>query len=153
MNVQLSFPDKVPIIHGDGRKLSKALIHLLDNAIKFSPAGSNIFLTVTEKDDCLSLSIKDAGIGIIQEHLSCIFDGFYQGDTSLTRKYPGVELGLNICEHIVRKHDGSIRVESKVNEGSTFHIDLPIKEQLYDCCLFKMTRISKKMCTGHLMSG
>ncbi|WP_319507302.1 ATP-binding protein [uncultured Methanolobus sp.] len=58
---------------------------------------------------------------------------FCQADSSLTRKYPGVGLGLNICQLIIERHEGSIRVESKVNEGSTFHIDFPIKEHFANC--------------------
>lgn len=133
MNVQTNIPEKVSIIRGDSKKLFQALIHLLDNAIKFSPSGSTITISVTESDDRLILSVQDRGIGIVEERLSCIFDSFYQADGSLTRKYPGIGLGLSICQSIIEQHEGRLHVESKVNEGSTFHIDLPIKERFSGC--------------------
>ncbi|WMW23147.1 PocR ligand-binding domain-containing protein [Methanolobus mangrovi] len=133
LSLQTDIPQKVPMIHGDSKKLYQALFHLLDNAIKFSPQGSTIAISVTEADGRLYLSMKDNGIGIVEEQLSCIFEGFYQVDSSLTRKYPGVGLGLNICQRIIERHEGTIRVESKVNEGSTFHIGFPIKEHFANC--------------------
>ncbi|WP_340818010.1 HAMP domain-containing sensor histidine kinase [Methanolobus sp. WCC4] len=130
--LEIDVPEIVPFIHGDSKKLLQALVHLLDNAIKFSPAGSTITISVAESDDRLLLSVQDRGIGIFEDKICHIFDDFYQGDGTLTRKYPGVGLGLNICQRIIQRHDGNIRVESKVDEGSTFHIDLPIKERLTD---------------------
>ncbi|WP_292469326.1 ATP-binding protein [Methanolobus sp.] len=128
LSLNINMPEKVLMIHGDRKKLFQALSYLLDNSIKFSPSGSTIILSVTETDDRLYVSIEDKGVGIIEEHLSRIFESFNQGDCSITRKYPGVGLGLNICRRIIQHHEGDIRVESKANEGSTFHIGLPKKK-------------------------
>jgi Signal transduction histidine kinase len=133
LSLQTDIPQKVPMIHGDSKKLYQALFHLLDNAIKFSPQESTITISVTEADGRLCLSMKDNGIGIVEEQLSCIFEGFYQVDSSLTRKYSGMGLGLNVCQRIIERHEGTIRVESKVNGGSTFHLDFPIKEHFTNC--------------------
>jgi signal transduction histidine kinase len=116
----------MPAIRGDSKKLFHALSYLLDNAIKFSPEGSTISIAACQERGRLCISIRDNGIGIPEENISRIFGEFYQGDSSLTRNYSGVGLGLNICQRIINCHNGNIRVESKINEGSTFHIDLPL---------------------------
>jgi signal transduction histidine kinase len=127
-NLQLhtEFPDEMPVIHGDSKKLFHALSYLLDNAIKFSPQGSTISISAKQEEDRLYLSIRDNGVGIAEENIPWIFEEFYQNDSSLTRKYSGMGLGLNICQRIINCHKGNIRVESRINEGSTFHIDLPL---------------------------
>jgi signal transduction histidine kinase len=102
------------------------LSYLLDNAIKFSPQGSTISISAKQEEDRLYLSIRDNGVGIAEENIPRIFEEFYQNDSSLTRKYSGMGLGLNICQRIINCHKGNIRVESRINEGSTFHIDLPL---------------------------
>ena len=126
LKLHSEFPDDMPVIHGDSKKLFHALSYLLDNAIKFSPEGSTISITARQEDGRLYLSIRDNGVGIAEENISRIFDDFYQGDSSLIRKYSGMGLGLNICQRIINCHKGNIRVESRINEGSTFHIDLPL---------------------------
>jgi signal transduction histidine kinase len=126
LKLNTEFPDDMPVIRGDSKKLFHALSYLLDNAIKFSPQGSTISISAQQKEGRLFLSIRDNGVGIPEENISKIFDDFYQGDSSLTRKYSGMGLGLNICQRIINCHKGNIRVESRLNEGSTFHIDLPL---------------------------
>jgi signal transduction histidine kinase len=126
LELHTEFPDDMPFIRGDSKKLFHALSYLLDNAIKFSPQGSTISISARHEDDRLYLSIRDNGVGIPEENISRIFEEFYQGDSSLTRKYSGMGLGLNICQRIINCHKGNIRVESRINQGSTFHIDLPL---------------------------
>ncbi len=126
LKLQTEFPENMPSIMGDSKKLFHALSYLLDNAIKFSPAGSTISISARQEQGRLCISIRDNGIGILKEDISRVFEEFYQADSSLTRNYSGVGLGLNICQRIINCHNGNIRVESRMNEGSTFHIDLPL---------------------------
>lgn len=126
LKVHTDFPDNMPVIHGDGKKLFHALSYLLDNAIKFSPRGSTISISARKEDDRVCLCIRDNGVGIPEDKLPYIFEAFYQGDSPLTRTQSGIGLGLNICQRIIHCHNGNIRVESRKNEGSAFHIDLPL---------------------------
>lgn len=109
--------------------LKKAIVNLLDNAIKFNKEEGEVVVKTSynEKDGFAEVSITDTGIGIPDEHLDKIFDRFYQVDGSTTRKYGGVGLGLTISKRIVEILGGEIKVKSKVGEGSKFSFTIPIK--------------------------
>jgi signal transduction histidine kinase len=111
-------------IQGDSERLLQALLNLLDNAIKHSTPNSQIFITGYKQGKQAVVTIRDQGQGIKDSDLSRIFEQFYTGDRS--RQGRGVGLGLAIAKRIIEAHGGSITVSSKVGEGATFTIYLPL---------------------------
>ncbi len=111
------------IIRGDKDRLLQVFSNMVDNAIKFTMAGE-IRITATLEEENVHMKFSDTGIGIPEDELGRIFDRFYQVDSSNSRKYGGMGLGLWISKNIVDAHGGKIWAESK-NRGSTFHILLP----------------------------
>ncbi len=103
-----------------------ALTNLLDNAIAFTPSGGQINIHVTERNHEAWVWIQDTGEGIPNEHLKRIFKHFYQGENHLNRKHEGMGLGLAISRALIELHNGRIWAESKLDEGSTFTVVLPL---------------------------
>ncbi|MBK9710754.1 MAG: response regulator [Kouleothrix sp.] len=110
---------------GDAMALEQALRNLIDNAIKFTPAGGRIRVSLADEPSRIILRVEDSGIGIPAEAHEKIFVPFYQVDSSLARPYPGAGLGLAIVKHIVEAHDGHITVRSAQGRGSRFTVILP----------------------------
>jgi signal transduction histidine kinase len=120
------FPEDFPIIRGDREQLRQALGNLVDNAIKYSPAGGRIVIGGTYERDHVTVFVRDEGIGIPPDEYSRVFERFHRVDTRLSRTTQGVGLGLYICQVIVEAHGGRIWVESAgAGSGSTFYIWLP----------------------------
>ena len=114
-----------PNLINDSVRLRQILLNLLSNAIKFTESGS-VQVEVKEiSPDRLVITVKDTGIGIAEDELEHIFEEFRQIDQTTTRKYPGTGLGLAITKSLVQLMQGTITVESKVGQGSTFRIELP----------------------------
>jgi PAS domain S-box-containing protein len=114
----------VPLV-ADGDRMIQTLTNLLGNAVKFSPAGSLIRLTVRSEGSNVLFSVTDQGRGIPAEKLGTIFERFQQVDASDSRDKGGSGLGLTICRSIVRQHGGEIHVESEPGRGSTFTVTVP----------------------------
>jgi heavy metal sensor kinase len=108
---------------GDSRMIQRMLSNLLDNAIKYTPSGGSVIVSVAEIDAQVVVSIKDTGIGISPKDLPHIFERFYRCDQS--RSQTGIGLGLSLARAIARAHDGDITTESTPDQGSTFTITLP----------------------------
>jgi PAS domain S-box-containing protein len=115
----------LPIIRADGTRLRQVILNLLSNAAKFTEEGQ-ITLRVWADEQQITISVKDAGIGIPLEHQTTIFEEFHQVDASTTRRAGGTGLGLAISRHFVEMHGGRIWVESEPGVGSTFAFTLPI---------------------------
>ncbi|HHW22676.1 MAG TPA: HAMP domain-containing histidine kinase [Clostridiaceae bacterium] len=111
----------------DADKLSRALLNLISNAIKFTPDGGRIGVSLRIKTDKVYISIKDSGIGIPADQQDDIFKRFVQVEKALSRNHEGGGLGLYLADCIVRMHDGSISVKSSPGKGSTFTVELPVK--------------------------
>jgi len=118
-------PDLVAAIHGP--LVMQALINLLDNAIKYSPAKSRVKTRALEKDGSAVIEVSDKGIGIPAEHIGRVFERFYRVNRARSREAGGTGLGLSIVRHIALLHGGSAEVESHAGEGSTFRIVLPLE--------------------------
>ncbi len=103
----------------------QAVINLIDNAIKYSPAGNTVTVEVVVKYNELVINVIDRGCGISKEHLPRLFERFYRVNKERSRKLGGTGLGLAIVKHIAIAHGGSVSVESAPGKGSTFAIHLP----------------------------
>ncbi len=122
-------PDVPPHLHGDGLRLGQVLLNLAGNALKFTSRGE-VAITVARLPergpDGLRLTVRDTGIGIAPADIDRLFQTFEQADTSTTRRYGGTGLGLTISRSLVELMGGTIRVESRVGEGSSFMIELDL---------------------------
>jgi signal transduction histidine kinase len=117
-------------INGDADRLSQLLSNLVGNAIKFTPDGGHIMLSLRKTDHEAVLQVGDTGIGIPPEHLQRIFDRFYQADASRSRLgSEGAGLGLSISQWITEAHGGRIQVESQVGSGTIFTVSIPHIEE------------------------
>jgi signal transduction histidine kinase len=119
-----------PEVQGDRTRLYQCIWQLLMNAVKFSPAGGHVWvsLEVSERKQVreIELAVRDTGPGIAKEFMKHVFDPFAQQDGSTTRMHEGLGIGLSLVRHIVELHGGTIAVESS-GEGATFRVRLPPK--------------------------
>ncbi|MFB3886450.1 MAG: sensor histidine kinase [Thermodesulfobacteriota bacterium] len=116
-------PNKCPFV-GDNRMIQRMLSNLLDNAIKYTPSGGKVDVSLSENDQRgVVIAFKDTGIGISPRDLPRIFERFYRCDQS--RSEPGTGLGLSLARAIARAHGGEITATSSPNQGSTFTVTLP----------------------------
>jgi signal transduction histidine kinase/response regulator RpfG family c-di-GMP phosphodiesterase len=113
------------VINADEGMMKQLLLNLVGNAIKFTPEGGQVTVTIEERDSTAEICVKDSGIGIPQSKLHRVFEEFYQVDSSSTRRYGGVGLGLAIAKNIVDWHDGKIWAESETGQGARFIVRLP----------------------------
>ena len=120
---------KLDLMFCDETKINQIIKILLSNALKFSYKGTISFIVKDNMDE-IKILIEDQGIGIEEDNFEFIFDRFTQIDSSTTRKYSGIGLGLAICKELVLLLNGKISVKSKINEGSSFEIILPKNKEL-----------------------
>lgn len=127
IRLKMELPDDgdLPLVRGDVRRLGQVLDHLLDNAIKFSPNGGTLTLSLARELDMVGVRVQDQGIGMSSDEMERIFDRFYQVDGSATRRFGGTGLGLALVKEVVEAHGGAVWVESEVGQGSTFLVFLP----------------------------
>jgi len=121
----LNVPNTDAFVTGDRDRLEQVLGNLLENAVKYSPEGSEIFVDVQERGDQIVTSVCDRGIGIPSDELSQVFERFHRGRQVSSTNYGGLGLGLYIAKEIVDRHSGGIWVESKEGSGTTFFFTLP----------------------------
>src|SRR5438067_2411579 len=114
-------------VRGDPARLNQVFENLLSNAIKFTPGGGHITLALERADGTAQVTVSDTGIGIPAHVLPHVFDQFQQADSSITRRYGGLGLGLAIARRLVEMHGGSIEAESAgAQRGATFRVRLPL---------------------------
>ena len=121
----------------DTDKMTQVIDNILNNAIKYSPDGGKITVTMKTTDDQMILSISDQGLGITKQDLPKIFDRFYRVDRARSRAQGGTGLGLAIAKEIIKQHKGFIWAKSEYGKGSTFTIVLPydkdaVKEEIWE---------------------
>ena len=117
--------DQVCVL-GDADRLKQLLINLVDNAIKYTPEGGEVQLSLSKSNGWACVEIADTGIGIPEEDLPYIFDRFYRVDKARSRPQGGSGLGLSIAKWIAQAHGGDIEVTSQVGKGTTFTVLLPV---------------------------
>ncbi len=114
-------------VQADPDRLQQIVWNLLTNAIKFTPRGGRVDIRAEQTEACFELTVADTGQGIAPDFLPAIFDRFTQQDTTSTRNYKGLGLGLSICRHLAEQHGGMIFVQSPgLGLGSTFTLRLPL---------------------------
>jgi signal transduction histidine kinase len=123
--LQLNVPGHLPLVLADPERILLVFQHLLDNAIKFSPDGGLVQVSIEEQTDHIQVAVRDQGIGMSQDQLDRIFERFYQVDSSATRRFEGTGLGLSIAKGIVEAHGGKVWVKTRLGKGSTFYFSLP----------------------------
>ncbi|MGQ3684865.1 MAG: two-component system histidine kinase PnpS [Candidatus Loosdrechtia sp.] len=128
---ELTVPPSLPSLETNEYMLHQLLTNLLDNAIKYTPAGGNVHLKVVFTNGYFLFEVSDTGIGIPKEHIPRIFERFYRVDPARSREMGGTGLGLSIVKHIVNLHHGSVRVESTPGSGSKFIITLPKQQTVH----------------------
>lgn len=123
LNVSADIPDFD--CTGDSELLYQVWVNLLENAVKFTPAGGRIGVSLAAAENAATVTVWDTGCGMDEDTLPRIFEQFYQGDTD--RRGDGCGLGLALCKRIVELHGGAISAESRPGEGSRFTVSLPVK--------------------------
>jgi PAS domain S-box-containing protein len=134
LELTLDYPPGVPRhFIGDAGRIRQVVTNLVGNAVKFTPAGS---VRVAVECDCedvrgahMRIAVHDTGVGIPPEKLDSLFERFSQVDSSMTRKYGGTGLGLAIAKQLTELMGGTIAVESRLGEGSTFTLTLPLRQE------------------------
>jgi signal transduction histidine kinase len=122
--IESNIPETLPSILADRETLTTAVHNLLDNPVKYSPDSRSVRVAAESGKEILSISVCDRGVGIRNEDRPRIFEKFYRGGGELARRVKGVGVGLNLVQHIVSAHGGTIEFQSKEGEGSTFTIRL-----------------------------
>lgn len=129
MKIVMDVPDLV--VYADEQQVEQVLANLVDNALKYTPLGGTITISAQEDSDSVTLSVADTGIGIPHSEVHRIFERFYRVDKARSRQLGGTGLGLSIVKDIVEAHGGTITVETRPDEGSTFSVTLPKNEPLF----------------------
>lgn len=125
INVTFDTNEEEHIVKCDGECMERIMLNLLSNAIKYTPMGGEIFVNLDFSDAYVYIKVKDNGIGIPKEKLNSIFEKFVRIDETLSRENEGSGIGLSIVKSLVDMLNGNIYIESKVNEGSEFTIEIP----------------------------
>ena len=141
-DVKIDFdePEANLVVFGDRRQLTSALHALLENAVVYSPRGGGVEITIerveatTNADGesvgpCVHVAIRDQGVGIPAKDLERIFERFYRVDPGRARETGGTGLGLSIVRHVAQNHGGTVLVDSREGDGSTFTLELPMNQQ------------------------
>lgn len=124
-----AYEKRIHFVYGNGELLKQLFVYLIDNAVKFSPYGGRISVSACEENGNMHIEVSDNGIGIPENHLSKVFERFYQVDGSMTRNYGGNGLGLYLAKNIVEVHKGSIWIESTEGVGTKVHVLLPLYDE------------------------
>jgi len=115
---------KIPPVSGDAMSLERAMMALVDNAIKFSPRGGNVTISFGEENGFVKVIVDDQGIGIEKENIPRIFDRYYHLEKSGEDLFGGIGLGLAITRQVIEQHQGKLDVVSVLGKGSTFTLNL-----------------------------
>ncbi len=127
-SIKFTYDFRAPILFVDYNLFEQVMINLIDNAFKYVGDLGNVSITTYTLDENSVLEIKDNGMGIPEDQLHRIFERFFRIDASRSSEVPGTGLGLSIVKHIIHKHDGKIKVNSKFSQGATFTFSIPNKK-------------------------
>ena len=127
VSLQNAVGEGVPELRGDNRRLQKALMNLVTNAIKFTPKGGEAVLSAFPGPDGLTIEVRDNGMGMLPGEAAKVVDLFSQGDNSLSRRHDGVGLGLTFVRRVADLHDARLQISSVPGQGTTIRMILPSK--------------------------
>ncbi len=116
-----------PVIYGNRTALAQLFNNLLSNAVRYTPAGGSLRVTLSPSGGGVEVRVEDSGIGIAPEALPHLFEDFYRAPNARSFSENGTGLGLSIVKQTVRMHDGTVRVESEVGQGTRFIVTLPVE--------------------------
>ena len=119
-------PEKLPLITGDANALTYLFTNLISNAIKYNSQNGEVKIEAKQEGENLVVSVSDTGLGISHDDLKKLFDEFFRSKNEAVQKIAGTGLGLSIAKRIAEVHNGTIKVSSKLGEGSVFTVCLPI---------------------------
>jgi len=111
--------------HADRDRVIQILTNIVNNALQYTPSGKNVEISIAEKEKLIGFSVKDEGIGIREEDVPFLYKRFYRGEKSRDRKTGGIGIGLSIVKALVDAHKGEIKIESKLNIGTTVTLLFP----------------------------
>ena len=126
IKMDIYIPEDLPLARANQKQLRHVLRNLISNAIKFNQKGGKVLIEAVQKGEFAEVSVEDTGIGISKDDLPKVFDRFYQADSSSTRAYGGMGLGLAVVKEMIEAHGGKIDVESESGKGSRFYFTLPL---------------------------
>ncbi len=129
VTIRLDLPQEIPLVLANRPALTRMLRHLLDNAVKFSPPESTVFISAELLPPQVRLSIQDSGCGMAPPQVGHIFDAFYQVDGASTRRANGLGIGLAVVKKLAEAQGIQMGVESQLGEGSRFYFDLQVAPQ------------------------
>jgi signal transduction histidine kinase len=118
--------EPLPSLRGDRDRIAQALDNLISNAIKFTPDGGRVTVTLRREENRAVVEVADTGIGIAEADIQRLFQRFFRTQRATAAAIPGVGLGLTIAQAIVHGHDGRLSVRSRDGDGTTFRIELPL---------------------------
>lgn len=125
IDLTLKLAPKVPKIRGDKQRLSVVITNLIGNAIKYTPEGGHVDVTLEVQERCVQIAVTDTGIGIAPDDQRHVFEKFYRAVSDEVQMVVGTGLGLAIAREVARLHGGDISLESELKRGSTFVVELP----------------------------
>ncbi|MEZ6043303.1 MAG: ATP-binding protein, partial [Planctomycetaceae bacterium] len=128
ISLECATPEEPVFVRGDASFLARVPFNLVDNSIQHTPHGGQIHIEVLSAPPHATLTVTDHGPGIPAEHQAHLFDRFYRADVARSRRHGGSGLGLAICKSIVEAHGGTIECQSRVGQGATFVVQLPLRE-------------------------
>jgi signal transduction histidine kinase len=118
----------VPLVPADRRRLEQALENVVSNALKFTPAGGDVLVSVSAVNGNIELSVADTGVGIAADDRARVFDIFYRSARAAVRMQPGIGLGLHLVAAIMAAHGGSVSIEGEEGHGTTVRLTLPVAQ-------------------------
>ena len=124
--VDSQLPTDLPPVDADRERVHQVLFNLVDNAVRFTPAGGAVTVSAHAFNGSVEIRVADTGVGIPPEHLPRLFERFYRADPSRSREDGGTGIGLAIARSVVEAHGGHIKAESELGAGSVFTFDLPV---------------------------
>lgn len=121
-----SIPDELPPVMGDPKRLKQVIFNLLDNAIRYSMPGKSVVIHAFHQGDTVSYMVADQGIGISEDEQEKVWDRMWRSNDERVRDIAGGGIGLTYVRTLIRRHGGEVKVESKLDHGSTFTFHLPV---------------------------
>ena len=125
--IVVNISENLPELFCDAEKVSQIISNLIENALKYSPDGGTVTLSINHDDQWMNFSIKDQGLGISEENLKLVFQKYQRFEESNLRTVPGTGLGLYLIKNLVDLHNGMISVESELGKGTIFRFAFPLK--------------------------